>query len=175
MEVFNTTLDNGTYTTKVDSSYNISVWKTNVTYINYYTSSNIELGTQEYPYRFLDNAIYDAYNYPNTFQFTFNIQIVGSYSFDINFPILIKSSQLIFQSFGSSSKISINLYPSTMKSKGFSTIGQNFRIRGPEAYQTSNFEVISLYVNLHNSTVEMNNINIVTGSTSMDTLSELIY
>ncbi|CAI2382694.1 unnamed protein product [Moneuplotes crassus] len=171
IEVLSTTNNNGVLSTTPQESYSISVCKQDTIYINYYSSSNIELGTAQYPYRFLDHAIYDAFNYPNSFTINIIFLITGSYNYDIDHPLLIRNSQINFSIQGSGSSVQINLYPSAMKSKVLTAEGTSFRIRGPESYASIDFETDSPYINLKNSQVTMTNLVMIAGNTNLDIYS----
>ena len=139
--------------------------------MNYFTTRKIELGTEDYPYKYLDHAIYDEYNFPSSLAASINIRIIGSYSYDIDFPIVIQTSQLTINAYGSSSKLNVNLYPNTMKDKGFTTIGGHYRARGPESYNEINFHMESPYINIYETVLTLNNLNFLAGTRNVDTFS----
>ena len=151
------------YSTEITYSTGISVCKPNSIYVDMFANNDIHLGTVDYPYQRLDQAIYDLYNYPNDTGVEVNLFKIANTEFKINIPMLFKNTSVTFNVYSSTSSHTINFYPSN--STVFTLTGIKYRTQGPSEYvdlfdclSTSYSTIASPYINLYNSSVTFINI-----------------
>ena len=163
IDSLSTVITNGSYQTTTSSSTSIQVCLNPSIYVNYYTSNKLEFGTEAYPYKYLDSAIYSAYNYRSitkttTLSTNIYIQKIGTYVHSINFPILFRNVILSFIGSGSSDKQQLELYPDTTPDRNYSISRTHYKAKGPDSYVTTTFTNASEMINIFQSQITFKNI-----------------